>query len=226
MVLRSSHHDDFRPGPFYLLEMTDMWTDVFASPGVSTTGTEEQPLALADPGWQGELPPGVDLIRTPTATGWIIGRTQTNGAADYDNVHKFQAGLNATPLSAWGKDYTPPPLAVNPELDMKTPPLEQVDKLSPEAFFALFAELTKANPAHANDYPPPDAATRDRTRQGFLDAESVAGGSRSGANPAGQRVLNGDDVQREAGVRRQSDQSVCHRRPGQASRRTSRAQGP
>jgi hypothetical protein len=40
--------------------------------------------ALAGPGWQGELPPGADLIRIPTATDWIIGRTQTNGAADYD----------------------------------------------------------------------------------------------------------------------------------------------
>ncbi len=36
---------------------------------------------------------------------------------------------------------------------MKTPPTEQVEKLSPAAYFSLFTELTKLNPPHANDYP-------------------------------------------------------------------------
>lgn len=169
-------------GRYYLLEMTDMWTDVFASPGTRTTGTGEQLLALAGPGWQGELPPGADLIRTPTATGWIIGRTQTNGATDYDNVHKFQAGLSATPLSAWGTDYKPPRLAVNPEWDMKTPPVEQVDKLAPEGFFALYAELTKANPAHANDYP-----ILHRMRR--LGIESGKAFSMASLSPAAQEAV-------------------------------------
>jgi hypothetical protein len=36
---------------------------------------------------------------------------------------------------------------------MKTPPVDQVEKLSPAAYFSLFTELTKHNPPHANDYP-------------------------------------------------------------------------
>ena len=36
---------------------------------------------------------------------------------------------------------------------MKTPPTEQVEKLSPAEYFSLFTELTKLNPPHANDYP-------------------------------------------------------------------------
>ena len=43
------------------------------------------------------------FIHSPTAIGWIIGRTQTNGKADYDAVHKFQAGLIATPLQPMGQ---------------------------------------------------------------------------------------------------------------------------
>jgi hypothetical protein len=36
---------------------------------------------------------------------------------------------------------------------MKTPPTEQVEKMTPAAYFSLFAELTKFNPPHAHDYP-------------------------------------------------------------------------
>ena len=140
-------------GRYYLLEMLDMWTDVFASPGKRTTGANAQTLAIAGPDWRGDPPAEAMLIKSPTAIGWIIGRTQTNGKADYDAVHKFQAGLAATPLSQWGRPYKPPPGKINPDWDMKTPPTEQVEKLSPAAFFSLFAELMKLNPPHANDYP-------------------------------------------------------------------------
>ena len=140
-------------GRYYLLPMLDMWTDVFESTGKRTTGTNAQLLAIAGPGWQGGLPAEATLIQSPTAIGWIIGRTQTNGKADYDAVHKFQAGLVAMPLSQWGKSYQPPPGTINPDWDMKTPPTDQVEKLSPAAYFSLFTELTKLNPPHANDYP-------------------------------------------------------------------------
>ena len=140
-------------GRFYLLQMCDMWTDVFDSPGKRTTGTSAEVLAIAGPGWQGQLPAEATLIHSPTAIGWIIGRTQTNGKADYDAVHKFQAGLIATPLGQWGKPYQPPAGRINPDWDMATPPITQVEKLGPAAYFSLFAELTALNPPHANDYP-------------------------------------------------------------------------
>ncbi len=140
-------------GRYYLLPMLDMWTDVFQSTGKRTTGTGAQLLAIAEPRWQGPLPAGAMLVHSPTAIGWIIGRTQTNGKADYDAVHKFQNGLIATPLSRWGKSYLPPAGRINPDWDMKTPPVDQVDKLSPAAYFSLFTELIKLNPPHANDYP-------------------------------------------------------------------------
>jgi hypothetical protein len=140
-------------GRYFLLEMLDMWTEVFASPGKRTTGTNAQLLAIAGPGWHGDLPAEAMLIKSPTAIGWIIGRTQTNGKVDYDAVHKFQAGLVATPLSQCAKPYRPPPGKINPDWDTKRSPTEQVEKLSPAAYFSLFTELTKLNPPHANDYP-------------------------------------------------------------------------
>jgi hypothetical protein len=140
-------------GRYYLLPMLDMWTDVFESTGARTTGTNAQLLVLAGPGWQGRIPAEAMLIHSPTAMGWIIGHTQTNGKADYDAVHKFQAGLIAAPLSQWGKTYRPPSGKINADWDMKTPPTEQVEKLSAAEYFSLFTELTKLNPPHANDYP-------------------------------------------------------------------------
>jgi hypothetical protein len=140
-------------GRYYLLPMLDRWTDVFASPGKRTTGTGAQQIALVGPDWAGSLPDGIGLIRAPTAMGWIIGRTQTNGKADYDNVHAFQAGLAATPLSQLGKGTLAAKGVVDPSWDIKTPPVNQVSAMTPEAFFSLATQLMAANPPHANDNP-------------------------------------------------------------------------
>jgi hypothetical protein len=139
-------------GRYYLLQMLDLWTDVFACPGKRTTGTGPQVYAVVGPRWEGKLPDGVEMIRAPTGTGWMIGRTQTNGPGDFAYVHKFQAGITATPLSAWGRDYTPPRGKVDPSV-AKDPPVEQVAKMGAAEFFTRFADLTKDNPPHGNDYP-------------------------------------------------------------------------
>ena len=139
-------------GRYYLLPMLDLWTDIFASPGKRTTGTAAQTFAIAAPKWEGKLPAGVELLRAPTHVGWIVGRTQTNGKADYEAVNKFQDGLSATPLSAFGKPYTPPKAKIDPSVP-KAAPSDIVEKMTAAEFFARFCELTKDNPPHANDYP-------------------------------------------------------------------------
>lgn len=150
-------------GRYYLLPMLDMWTDVFASPGWRTTGTEAQTILLAPPGWRPDLrerfaeefnlPKDTQRIDAPTPYVWIIGRTKTDGAADYDAVHKIQAGYKITPLSAWGKPPQPPVVKIDPTVDMKTPPKVQVDTMPADTFFAYAAELLKVNPPHATDQP-------------------------------------------------------------------------
>lgn len=139
-------------GRYYLLPMLDMWTDVFAVPGKRTTGTGAQTFAVVGPRWQGQLPARMTEYRSPTAIVTLIGRTQTDGKADYAAVHEFQDGIKAVPLSAWGKPYTPPKATVNPSLDMSAP-RDQVEKMDAQTFFSRFAELMKDNPPHANDYP-------------------------------------------------------------------------
>jgi hypothetical protein len=140
-------------GRFYLLPMLDMWTDVFASPGWRTTGTEAGQFLVTPPGWTGTVPSGMSHLPAPTPFVWIIGRTKTDGAADYAAVHKIQAGYTVTPLSRLGKEPEAVTVKVDPAVDMKTPPKIQVDSMSAANYFAYAAELLKVNPPHSTDQP-------------------------------------------------------------------------
>ncbi|QAY97345.1 hypothetical protein CWB41_11250 [Methylovirgula ligni] len=140
-------------GRYYLLPMLDMWSDVFASPGWRTTGTQAANFLIATPGWNGAVPSGVTRIDAPTPIVWIIGRTKTDGPADYAAVHKIQAGYQITPLSRWGKPPVLPEATIDPSVDLKTPPKVQVDSMSGDKFFAYAAELLKVIPPHVTDQP-------------------------------------------------------------------------
>jgi hypothetical protein len=109
-------------GRYYLLPMLDMWSDVFASPGWRTTGTQAGNFLVTPRGWSGTVSAEFTQIEAPTPYVWIIGRTKTDGPADYDAVHKIQAGYKITPLSEWGKPPKPIEVKIDPSIDMKTPP--------------------------------------------------------------------------------------------------------
>src|SRR5271157_4592090 len=105
-------------GRYYLLPMLDMWTDVFASPGWRTTGTQAGNFLITPRGWSGTVPAGFAQIEAPTPYVWIIGRTKTDGPADYPEVHKIQAGYKVTPLSRWGKAPLPVAVHIDPAVNM------------------------------------------------------------------------------------------------------------
>jgi hypothetical protein len=140
-------------GRYYLLPMLDMWTDVFASPGWRTTGTQAANFLVTPPGWSGKVPDGFTQINAPTPYVWIIGRTKTDGPADYEAVHKIQDGYRITPLSQWGQGTVPPEVKIDPSIDMKTPPKVTVDTMKAGQFFAYAAELLKLHPPHSTDQP-------------------------------------------------------------------------
>lgn len=138
----------------YLLPMLDMWTEVFAVVGTRTIGDKAGNFAIVAPGWNGKLPTGVQKIVAPTTTVWILGRTQTNGPADYDAVHKLQDGYKLTPLSHWGKPSKPLSIrSADPAIDSKTPPMRRVIAMDGIAVFTRLAKLMEKYPPHGNDYP-------------------------------------------------------------------------
>ena len=139
---------------YALFPMLDGFTNVFQVPGKRTTGTKAQTYAISGPGWSGELPPGVTEYKSPTGLVWILGRIYCTGTPeDYKAVHALQDKISVVPLSAYGKPYTPAPGTVDPAIDMKTAVREQVNALDAGAYFKLFAELLKTNPAPAEDAP-------------------------------------------------------------------------
>src|ERR1700733_12218342 len=77
-------------GRYYLLPMLDMWTDVFASPGWRTTGTEPANFLITPPGWAGMVPEGFSRLHAPPSFGMIHRRPQAGGPADYEAVHAIQ----------------------------------------------------------------------------------------------------------------------------------------
>ena len=139
-------------GRYYLLEIMDMWSDVFASPGTRTNGDGAHTFAIRGPRWTGPIPRGAAEIRSPTEQGWIIGRTQTNGKADFDAVHKFQNRLVAKSYSDYASNAAPRRGEVNAAIDMSAP-VEQVEHMDTGAFYSTFARTARANPPHVNDYP-------------------------------------------------------------------------
>jgi hypothetical protein len=131
---------------YFLLPMLDMWTDVFASPGKRTTGTDAQRFVIVGPRESGDLPADVPVLEAPTPYVWLIGRTQTNGPDDYAAVHQVQDGLTLAPLRE------SPQHRIDPDVDTTTEPLRVVNGMDALAYLTYAAQLLAVNPPHATDY--------------------------------------------------------------------------
>jgi hypothetical protein len=175
-------------GRYYLLPMLDMWTDVFAVPGKRTSGTKEGKFAVVPPNWTGDLPAGVEKIQSPTPYAWIIGRTQTNGPGEYAAVNKMQDGFTIVPLSQLGKAPQSIKPVIDATVDMKTAPLDQVNKMPAAAYFKYAAELMKVNPPHVTDW-----STIARLKR--IGLEPGKRFELDNLDPATQQALNGAVVE-------------------------------
>lgn len=141
-------------GRFYLLQFMDAWTETFADPGKRTTGTSEAWFALVGPEWHGQLPPNVKRLDAPTNQLWLLGRTQTNGTSDYDNVHAFQHSMRLVPLSQFpGPEQNPGVSPANRQPPAGPTPPERVKAMDAVQFFTVFANAMKMDPPHTDDAP-------------------------------------------------------------------------
>ena len=140
-------------GRYYLLQLLDMWTDSFAGIGKRTTGTGVGHFAVVPPGWKGSLPPIIQRIESPTTYAWIIGRTQTNGAKDFAEVHTLQDKFLITPLSRWQMAVQRMRPEVDPTFNSAVPPMFQLMKLSASEFLAYASRLLQIHSSHLDDQP-------------------------------------------------------------------------
>ena len=153
---------------YALFPLLDGWTNVFQSPGKRTTGTGAQTYAITGPRWKGRLPAGMTQYKSATAIVWMIGRVYCTGTkADVAAAHAVEDGIKLVPLHAFGKPYTPSPGRVDPAVDMKTGPGQQVNEMTGVAFFTLFASLLKENPPLHGD----DAIVRKLAQIGIVPGQ-------------------------------------------------------
>lgn len=142
---------------YYLMPMYNMWMTIFDSPGARTTGGKAANYLLTGPDWKGEVPAGMTQIKSATPKMLILGRTYADGTeTDYQAVNALQAQLKITPLSAWGKPYTPkaPPVDPNPGFSMTAKPQEVILGMDTSTYFNKLATLMcKEAPPAAIDAP-------------------------------------------------------------------------
>lgn len=110
---------------------------------------------ITGPQWKGVLPAGVKQIKSGTNMVWLVGRTYSSGTAqDYDAVHAMQDQYTLVPLALFGKPTPTPEKGVDDSnIDMTTPPRDQIDKLDAAEFFKRLALLMKSNPPTPQDAP-------------------------------------------------------------------------
>jgi hypothetical protein len=138
---------------YEVMPFMDAWTNVFAAPGTRSTGTAGGRFLLAGSNWQGDTPAGLTLLRAPTRIVWLIGRTQTNGVADYPVVHALQDRLALRSLAAWqgGRDDVSPLWQRTTERLL--PPIAQMQSMPVTEFFERLTRLLVENPPAAADAP-------------------------------------------------------------------------
>ncbi|MBD9415953.1 DUF1254 domain-containing protein [Pseudomonas sp. PDM16] len=136
---------------YLLMQFLDGWSNVFASLGTRTLGSEGGRFLLAGPNWNGEVPAGLTLLRSPTRISWLLGRIQTNGKADYPAVHAIQAGIQLRSLRDWQQNTNSPALPFPLPEEPGVSPLYQIRALTAPDFFSRLATLLPDNPAAAID---------------------------------------------------------------------------
>lgn len=130
---------------YYMMPMLDMWTEVFASPGKRTTGTGTQEFVIVGPGGSHDASEARPVIHAPTPWIWVIGRTQTNGPADYEAVNAVQDGFTITASN-------PRTWAPDPDVDATTEPLRLVERMGAVDYFTYACDALMLYPPHATDF--------------------------------------------------------------------------
>ncbi len=142
-------------GRYFVVQLLNMWTDDFASLGTRVSGNAGGHCLIVGPNWTGAAPPHVgDVYRCSTRYGWVLVQMAAAGPQDFPAIHKLQAQLRLTPLSAWGKPYTPPDdVPVDRNVDLTLTPFDAVRLMTGEMFFARLAQLLADNPPYPADAP-------------------------------------------------------------------------
>lgn len=133
-------------GRYVVMPIHDAWTNVFASIGSRTTGTGAQTVLVAGPDWQGDVPDGMNMVRSPTNMAWAIARMMSTGGADIAAVNAYQDAMSVQTLSSFVAGEPAPP-ALDPSFANNSGnPKQAVLDLGAKDFFNRLSALMVDNP--------------------------------------------------------------------------------
>jgi hypothetical protein len=213
-------------GRYYLLALLDAYTNVAASIGKRTTGTEKRQFAIVGPGFKGAVPEGTSEVKSPTDLAWIFGRTAVEDRGDLANAvkvqdqYKLEGPKKKAPAKAAGKRGAAPAKTAAPAKASAPPsdksPRDQVAAMNAATYFARVAALLPENPPSKEDAPilekmkligltpgqPFDASKLDPAVQQALDEgvqEAIKAVSQAAGGLAGADIRNGWRIDRAQG---------------------------
>lgn len=140
-------------GRYYVMQMMDANTNVFAAPGKRTTGTGAHDFVIIGPRWRKAISLGMAMtaIHSPTNTVWIINRIQLAGDKDAEAVNALQKQFATARLSEWPRGGAP--AAPMPERERGEKPPDVVTAMDAPSYFNKLAILLADNPPPAADGP-------------------------------------------------------------------------
>ncbi len=133
-------------GRYSIIQLIDGFTNVSAYLGDGAAARTGETAAVVPPGWHGQLPAGLRVVRPATKLVWLLGRTLATGPADTAAATGLLARYSLTPLAAYvaGTRTAPLILSAFPKRTPVTVPT------NPTFFDELGSDLA-ADPAPARD---------------------------------------------------------------------------
>ncbi|MGI8505523.1 MAG: DUF1254 domain-containing protein, partial [Solirubrobacteraceae bacterium] len=175
-------------GRYSVIQLTDGFTNVAVYLGENAAARAGEAAAVVPPGWRGQLPAGLRVVRPATKLVWLLGRTLATGAADTAGATRLLARYSVTPLAGYVAGARTPPLIL-PDFPKRTP----VAVPSSAAFFDELGSDLAADPPPARDACAIGAFARVGIGAGKAPSMALTGlGARalSAAAAAGKGVLH------------------------------------
>jgi hypothetical protein len=134
-------------GRLHAVTIRSAWSELLDVTGGKGAKGRATRIAVASTGWAGKPPPGVRVVRSPTALVRVEGRVlAVGGTNDRSDAQQWLERISLLPLGVSPKRYAPPPGRPDASLDVTTPVRDQVHALDAVVYFKLLATLLKANP--------------------------------------------------------------------------------
>lgn len=169
---------------YFSLALMDAYTNNFALRGLQADQGQAKTFWVVGPNWQGDVPAGVTLLRSPTADVWALARTYVANDQDYDNVHAIQQQLTISlPAGTSASSWTDQDAAPAPAFDTTNP-----QGINWQNYYNYVNSWLKRNPVGSNDTATINAdlsAVNSVTSQAIIDAgqlSSMTQGSINGLN--------------------------------------------